>query len=209
MHSKEKLPEQQRGWILAKRLIHGIDESSGKGFFRDIKTKARYRRIFGGLGWPSVSAPGCAVILAEDLFADHESGKRKLHIIETAYDKDHNVLLDKMSAIQESLCRVDWYGNPESSWVRLLPFLNKRLFGERRASVKLFKPPAFSEADRMSVYFQLFRLRTGGLKTLYLDGSPTANEFAQILTDIKEEEFPGVAAVLYALAAMDFRRVDD
>ena len=198
------------GWTLAKRLIHGIDDISQKGFFRDLKTKARYRRVYGGIGWPSVHAPGCAVILAEELFKDHEAGKRRLRILETVQDADPHMLLDKISIMQESMCRVDWYGNTESSWTRILPKQNNRLFDERKAGIKLFKPPAFDESDRMGVYSQLLKIRTGGgIKTFFFDGSSAANDFAQVVGEMEEDRFPGAAAVLYALAAMDFRRVTE
>ena len=199
-----------RGAILAKKIIHQRDEITEGEFFRDVQTGKRYRRILGGIGWPSVHSKGCAVVLTEDLFKDYEAETRIIRIIETEYDADPNGLLDQIEAIQDNLCRVDWYGNTESTWRRLLPDKNSELHKNRKAQVRLFKPPAFDDADKFGAYSQLLRLRIGGTKTFYFDESGTAMEFSQILgdaADMDESRFPGAAAVLYALAAMDLRRM--
>lgn len=207
---KEKLPELMRGAILAKRILMQRDQITEGEFFRDIQTGNRYRRIFGGIGWPSVNTEGCVVVLTEDLFKDYEAETRIIRVIETKYDKDPNGLLDQMEAIQDNLCRVDWYGNTESVWRRLLPDKNADLHRNRKAQIRLFKPPAFDESDKFGAYSQLLRLRVGGVKTFYFDESTTTMEFQQILGDaasMDETIFPGAAAILYALAAMDLRRM--
>lgn len=199
------------GLILAKRLILKRDEITDKEFFRDIETNSKYRRVYGGVGWPSASAKGCAVIVAEDLYNDYEAGIRKLNIIATVYDSDPHGLMDRIETLQDSLCRIDWYGNTDSAWMRIMPDKNRELFNNRKASIRLFKPPAFDDQDRFGVYSQLLKLRTGGgIKTFFFNNSKTANDFSQIMGDpsqMDEDRFPGAAAVLYALAAMDFRRV--
>ena len=198
---------------MAKRMILKRDEITGKEFFKDVETNRKYRRVYGGIGWPSASANGCAVILAEDLYNDYEAETRKLHIIETVYDADPNGLMDRIEALQDSFCRIDWYGNTDSAWMRILTDKNRELFNNRKASIRIFKPPAFDDADRFGVYSQLLRLRTGGgIKTFFFNNSKTASDFLQPTGDtskIDEEMFPGIAAVLYALAAMDFRRLPE
>lgn len=195
---------------MAKKIIQQQDEITEGFYFRDVATGKRYRRIVGGIGWPSVHAPGCAVVLTEDLFKDYEAETRIIRIIDTKYDADPNGLLDQVEAIQDNLCRLDWYGNAKSTWRRLLPDKNSELNRGRKAQIRLHKPPAFDDADKFGSYSQLLRLRLGGVKTFYFDESGTAMEFSQILGDpgqMDEQRFPGAAAVLYALAAMDLRRM--
>lgn len=195
---------------MAKRLILKRDEITDKEFFKDVETNRKYRRIYGGIGWPSVNAHGCAVILAEDLYNDYEAGTRKLHILDTVYDADPHGLIDQVAALQDSFCRLDWYGNTDSAWMRILADKNRELFRQRRASITIFKPPVFDSPTKFGVYSQLLKARVGGgIKSLFFDGSGTAMDFSQIMGDpsqMDEDRFPGAAAVLYALAAMDFRR---
>lgn len=195
---------------MTKRILQQRDEITEGEFFRDVKTGQRYRRILGGICWPSVHAAGCAVVLTEGLFKDYEAEARIIRVIETKYDKNPNGLLDQIEAIQDNLCRLDWYGNTESTWRRLLPDKNAELHRNRKAQIRLFKPPAFDDTDKFGAYAQLLKFRVGGVKTFYFDESGTAMEFSQILGDpsqMDESRFPGAAAVLYALAAMDLRRM--
>ncbi len=211
IHTNLKLLGLLEGLILAKRLILKRDEITDKEFFRDIETNSKYRRVYGGVGWPSASAKGCAVILAEDLYNDYEAGTRKLHILDTVYDADPHGLIDQVAALQDSFCRLDWYGNTDSAWMRILADKNRELFRHRRASITIFKPPVFDSPTKFGVYSQLLKARVGGgIKTFFFNNSKTANDFQQPTGDtskIDENIFPGIAAVLYALAAMDFRRV--
>ena len=195
---------------MAKRIILKRDEITDRQYFRDADQKKSYRRIYGGIGWPSGNANGCAVILAEDLYRDYEAGTRILNIIATEYDSDAHGLLDRMDVLQDSICRVDWYGNTDSAWMRILPDKNREIFKLRKSSISIFKPPAFDSQNRFGVYSQMLKSRTGGgVKSFYFNNSGTVREFQQLNgnpSQIDEDSFPGVAAVLYALAAMDFRR---
>lgn len=202
-----------RGLILGKRIIAKRDEISDRPYFRDTELKKSYRRVYGGIGWPSVQAQGCAVIVAEDLYNDHEAGTRMMNILETVYDHDPHGLIEHMAALQDSLCRVDWYGNTDSAWMRILADKNRELFKQRRASIAIHKPPVFDSTDKFGVYSQLLKARVGGgIKTFHYNNSRTAMDFSQITGDpsqIDEDRFPGAAAVLFAIAAMDFRRLPE
>lgn len=198
---------------MAKKLILKRDDITGREFFKNIETGEMFRRVYGGIGWPSINTNGCAVILAEDLYNDYEAGIRKLKILDTVYDDDPHGLIDSLDSLQDSYCRLDWYGNTDSSWMRIITDKNRELFKHRKAPVKIFKPPVFDNPDRFGVYSQMLKLRIGGgIKTLLFNGSKTSMDFQQIKGDpskMDEDRFAGAAALLYALSAMDFRRIPE
>lgn len=136
------------------------------------------------------------MIVAEDLYNDYEAGIRKIHILDTVYDADPNGLIDQVAALQDSFCRIDWYGNTgNDAWMRILADKNRE-FRQRRTSITIFKPPVFDSQTRFGVYSQLLRMRTGGgIKTFFFNNSKTANDFSQITGDpsqMDEYRFPGL-----------------
>jgi hypothetical protein len=195
--------------------VRGFDDQY---FWRD-KNGAEYRRIAAGLAWPAKELPGWIVILGEDR-NKRGDGKRHISVIHDwkgvgakggADILSPRDIMAEASALSVSMTCDVWVSPTELPDAALLPMYNRSL-GRHDRKLSLRTPPRYERASAFLVYDRLLEYRTAREHTFHFFGAggrrkALADEYAVIRAEDKNsplEEFPAVAALLYALAWVEF-----
>ena len=153
------------------------DLITGERYFKEAATGMAFRRIVGSLVWPCGERQGCLVVLGETRSRQNVLGARRhdVHRLEEVRSDD---VYDNLRRLRRPLLQ---YGDPQGWKGRgegLLPF-----------------------------YHALVQRRTKSEKTLFLgDACTGADEIAKLQAEDmtkKPTDFPGAAALCFALAEID------
>jgi hypothetical protein len=81
----------------------------------DEKSRAKYRRIMGGLAWPVPGKPGAAVVMAEEHDIDLNLNFRPLHILAEIEEDSMDSLFRRCANLKEQFRMLGWLGNPKNN----------------------------------------------------------------------------------------------
>lgn len=190
-----------------------IDYQTQRHYYKDRLSSRSFGRIVGGLAFPFGGDAGYAVVLGEILRKDPEQHMHHIFVLGETSAHDHMELLGKVAMLQDrTLCR-EWVTPTDNNYVLLVDDYNEEhRYRHRRAPIDLCSPPYYDRGDKADIfrfYDRLVAKRTTGRKTLHFGGSAVADRYAAITPDdIKRhpQEFPPVAAFLYALAELDLNQ---
>jgi len=192
-----------------------VEPLSGLTRLRDAESKLCFTRIVAGLCWPKLVTPGAIVALAEDARADAIDGIRVLHLVEYVAEADVEQLLELASQIaplaDDSLGRSAvsvWVGNPWHPFhSRLRPF-NARLTQEARPRIHLRPAPGIGKGWQvLEDWLPYLQRRIVGRAALLLKNRDLIAKIEDAGRDVRRkiEDFPAVAALVWAIAYCDER----
>ena len=193
-----------------------VDPISGMSRLRERQSGLRFTRVVAGLCWPKGTTPGAAVALAEDLAADPIDGYRTLRLAGYESHADVERLLELAAGLAplggewagRSAVSV-WVGNPWHPFSRRLRLFNDRLTGEGRPRITLRPGPGVGAGGQLHADLAPhLTARVVGRSALILGRRDLVALVEDAGRDIRRpvEDFPAVAALLWAIAYCDVRR---
>lgn len=188
-----------------------IDYRTQDHYFKDRLSERTFGRIVGGLAFPFDSKPGHAVVLGEIMRKDPEQHVHHVVVLGECSARDYQELLGKVAMLQDRTLCKEWMTPMDNNNVLLVDDYNEEFrYRHRKAPIDLCTPPQYDRADRGEMfrfYSRLVTKRTMGRKTLHFgEGCEVAKHYQTLQpADLKRhpEEWPPVAAFLYALAELD------
>ncbi|WP_156900647.1 hypothetical protein [Maridesulfovibrio bastinii] len=191
---------------LIEKLKPVISPVSGKRILKDVETGRNYRRVSGGVAWPYDIKPGAVAVLAEDIKPVRGTDHHRVEVVAEFLHEDHETLCREMANLQDMLQVEVWRTPLNHAGTRLVQMFNERRQRLRLPCLDLVSPPAMNGSRTFRDYDRLVDRRTRNIKTLHFGQSQAVLEYNILGRDDlghKLEEFPPVAAVLYALAGLD------
>lgn len=191
------------------------DQFNGRRYYEDQRTGVKYRRLVGGIAWPFGSDDGACVVLAESYNPDFETQRQKVFRLEEFVSPDINTMLKWVHACQTDIYVVDWITPRESLYMELLHQYNDELSRLRRPTIYASSPPQWDRQECLRYYMRLLERRIRTEKTIHFGETSLIRDQCVALAKSTEnhhrrlEEFPGPAALLYALAEVDLRPADN
>lgn len=184
-------------------------------YFKCLITGREYRRVVGGLAWPFESKSGYAVVLGETRVEDPEQHQHRVFVIGETEAEDFQELLSRVSMLQDRTLCKEWMTPMRNKGVLIVDDYNEEhRYRLRKRPIELATPPMFDDTEQRDLfrfYDRLLARRTNNRKTFHFGRSKVAHHCSAIQPgDLKHhiEEYPPVAACLYALAEMDINSVD-
>lgn len=187
----------------------------GVPFWRDGRGR-EFRRVAGGLAWPWDELPGWLVVLGEERLTragDGGDGRRHIDVLH-AWEGRHRGamlapidLMDEARALSTSLACSVWASPTDLPDAALVPLYNRDL-ARRDRKLVLRTPPRYERGTAFLFYDRLLERRTRSEALFHAgaEGRALVDEYAVIRPADRlrpVEEFPAVAALLYALAWLD------
>ncbi len=190
------------------------DLISGEEYWKEVATGRQFRRMTGALVWPEFCrdnlAPGALVVLGETRARENVLGGRHLvFLLEEARASDVNRLVDMLARAQDDWKVRRWATPLSDSRVCLLDDYNDELRSMNRRQIRFGDPLGWAGKGEglLPYYHALVQRRTMGEKTLFLGKeSSGAAEIGKLRPEDasrKPTDFPGAAAVMFALAEID------
>ncbi len=179
---------------------------NGVRTLKDPVTGVKYRRVSGAVAWPYDIKPGAVTVLAERKEVIAGTDQHRVDIIAEFLHEDHETLCREMASAQESLLVDIWRTPLSHAGTRLVQLFNDQRQRLRLPCIDLASPPAMKGSRSFRDYDRLVDRRTRNIKTLFFGESQAVLEYNTLNRDDlgrKLEEFPVVAAMLYALAGLD------
>jgi hypothetical protein len=185
-----------------------------KSFFFDHKRQSEYRRIVGGLAWPSGEAPGFVLVIAE---AEHKDPRLKLRHYWLLDEYEHNSaerLIKKLYDFQNKYIVGAWYSDPNN--LLMTHLIDKFNGGLTKKQKGIYLTEALFSDDPHNL--RLYANQIGGRtaftkKALHFGNTSRIPGALSVLSpdDIykkKAQEFPMVAALGFAIAGLEELYVD-
>ena len=191
------------------------DQFNGRRYYEDQRTGVKYRRLVGGIAWPFGSDDGACVVLVESYSPDFETQRQKVFRLEEFVSPDINTMLKWVHACQTDIYVVDWITPRESLYMELLHQYNDDLARLRRPTISAYSPPQWDRQESLRYYLRLLERRVRTEKTIHFGDVSIIRDQCVALAKSTDnhyrrlEEFPGPAALLYALAEIDLRPPDN
>uniref|UniRef100_I2Q1F6 Uncharacterized protein n=1 Tax=Desulfovibrio sp. U5L TaxID=596152 RepID=I2Q1F6_9BACT len=193
-----------------------VEPISGLTRLRDKETKRTFTRVVAGLCWPKGMTAGAVVALAEDVAADPVDGYRVLRLVDYEAHADVEQLLDLAAGVAPLVgegagrCAVSaWVGNPWHPFNKRLRHYNERLTGEGRQRINLRAAPGVGAGGQLLAdLVPYMTARVVGRAALVLGRRDLIALVEDAGRDIRRhvEDFPAVAALLWAIAYCDERK---
>lgn len=191
------------------RRIAGWD---GVPFWRDTEGR-EFRRVAGGLAWPCDELPGWLVVLGEERLTRPEDGRRHIDVLHAWEAKQWGRvlaprdLMDEARALHAGMPCPIWASPTKLPDATLTPLYNREL-SRRDHKLLLRTPPQYERRTAFLLYDRLLERRTGPENTFHTGeaGRALADEYAILRPADRVrplDEFPAVAALLYALAWLE------
>jgi hypothetical protein len=196
--------------LFEKKTAASFYSSNAEVYFVNRETKQEYRRIIGGISWPTAAKAGFAVVLGEDRFLDKTLGKHHLRVL-AEYEHENPTELLRRCAEFEKLYQVTvWYGDPTNQ--PMMDFLARSGF-----SVYVTQAPYLDDPRVFDFYVKLIQQRTAfSSKTLHLGEESKLRNYCEKVSPDKvdfgllqaSQEYPAVLALGFAVSAMDTWKPD-
>ncbi|BDQ36311.1 hypothetical protein SYK_06710 [Pseudodesulfovibrio nedwellii] len=187
-----------------------VDYRTQEHYYKDRLTERTFQRIVGGLAFPFNSSSGHAVVLGEILRKDPEMHQHHVFVLGETKSDDFQELLSRVAMLQDRTLCKEWMTPMDNNNVLLVDDYNEEhRYRMRKAPVELNSPPMYDRSEKSEVfrfYDRLVAKRTTKRKTLHFGDCEVAGHYQTLQpADLKRhpEEFPPVAAFLYALAELD------
>lgn len=183
---------------------------------RDMKTRVRFSRVVAALAWPKGQHPGAVVAMAEDIQADPVDQVHLLRLVDYAEHADVERLLELAAGVaplagdrQGRSAVSAWVGNPWHPFAKRLRKFNDRLTAERRPRLNLRPAPGVGAWQLVADWAPYYDARTVGRTALLLGRRDLIAQVEDAGRDIRRplDDFPAVAALFWAIAHCDERKV--
>jgi len=193
-----------------------VEPKNGLTRLRDMETKRVFTRVVAGLCWPKGVTPGAVVALAEDLVADPVDGYRTLRLVDYEAHADLEQLMELTADAAPPTGKFAgrsavsvWVGNPWHPYAKRLRGFNDRLTARRRARINLQPAPGVGAGGQLHADLAPYlTARIVGRAALDLGRRDLVALVEDAGRDIRRhiEDFPAVAALLWAIAHCDERK---
>lgn len=175
--------------------------SDKKELFEHAETGRVYTRIIGAIVWP-MEKPGFAVVLAEECITPTVAPR--YWWIAEAEDSTHNDLIHRCVELQADYSVQDWFAREDPAADELLEYHNRQAFERRVPALHVREPYQVDKRGLIAVQLNILRDHLDPRrKSLKLsDESKIAGmmqEIPKIVSDARDIQFPGPAALAYAL----------
>ncbi|GEM_PF-1268581 len=181
----------------------------GDVYWRNPETKEEYARVVAGVQFPG-KKPGFAVVLGETEIRDPASQSRNYYILAELEDAGLQSFIERCHEAAGLYACADWYGDPADRVAQeFLYEFNRQLQEKRQRGFYLSRPPLFGEKAQFEYCCQtIFKHVRAGRKTLHFGPASKLPgfllEFGQEqIRSGKPEDFPAIAALGFALTALD------
>jgi len=176
----------------------------------DPDTKNKYRRVVGGIAWPGIE-PGFAVVVGEDADRDDEMDTCHYRVLAEKEEQDIDQLLAWCEMLEiNSRVGWTWYGNPKNKPAMAFVWPRRdKLEKVGRRILSIASAPYVDNPKGFEFSLNLLRRRLkADHKTLHLGDESKLPTYLTALasTDLKDanaEDHPAVAAIGYAVAALE------
>jgi hypothetical protein len=185
-------------------LVIKRQSKDGSDEFWDVKGERLYQRVVGGLAWPG-ERPGFAVVVGETA-----SWRPPYHQYLITEIESPNVgeLIRHCHELTKKCWVSAWYGRTDGEHTEILAYHNRQARARRERPLSLRSAPE-SDGGRLLYHVNLLLSRLDAAnKSLYFNAEsrlPGYLSELQSFADIskaKAEDFPAVAALGYAVAAL-------
>jgi len=182
-------------------------------YWLDKENNRYFRRVVAGMQWPGQS-PGFAVIVGELDTEDPLLHERHLYLINeidgnNITGRDAVGFIQRLAEMRGIYGLENIYGNPSiKSMRRILDHFNESLPDKGRNGLYVERAPLIDNPHCFEFCVQIVRKRlVEGRKTLHLGRNSRLPGILASTGDIvmegKAEEFPAIAALGYAVGALD------
>lgn len=163
-----------------------------------------YTRIIGAIVWPG-ERPGFAVVLCEE-FLTPNIGPR-FHWLNEAQETSHNDLIKRCVELQSDLCVMQWYAREDPAADELLAIHNSQAFDKRSPTLHVVDPSQVNPKGLITVQLEILREhldpRRKSIKLSAESKLPgLLQELPPLVSDVRDYQFPGPAALCYALSEL-------
>lgn len=187
------------------------DVVTGERYFKDVETGIPFRRMAGSLVWPCGERLGCLVVLGETRSKQNDLSveRHDVYRLEEVRSDDVSVIVAQMARMTEDWLIRYWATPMADPRVYLLDDMNDRQRSFRRPLFRYGDPQGWQGKGEglLPFYHSLVQRRTRSEKTLFFgEGCTCADEIAKLQTEDmtqKPTDFPGAAALCFALAEID------
>jgi hypothetical protein len=185
---------------IKKKSIYNYMEGRTENWFED-KAGRRYRRIIGGLAWPHGDKPGFALVLAEDEGQNPAADTAPIRVLAEYQNLLVPELIDRCG-IFSSIYEVQaWLG--DTTHLPMMKLTNDR--------IQLSKALFADDSKALQFYINLItELTQIGQKILHFGED---SQLRTVLRNLSPDrlganvaEYPPIAALGYALAALRFNQ---
>lgn len=186
------------------------DAITGEKYWKDTAAGIMYRRIVNALAWPFDTMPGAICVLGEVRSMDPHTHTHRVNMLHDEEINGVDELLRVAHGISFDTGVFDWVARRDVSETRIVDQFNRVQSAHRMPQLRLSHPQEGDERERFRFWIRLLERRTMDDKTLTLGDSACIRNRLMALPHesyAKEpEEFPAVAALLFALAEIDLRQ---
>lgn len=175
--------------------------------FKNKTNGQRYRRIVGGLAWPSGAKAGFGVIVAEDLENDVILKKRIFRVLAEVEERHLRKLLKRCGEVGSSHKVGFWYGKQNNKpAMQILEEVNRDRQQHHQEPLFLADAPFVDDRRALeSNYLPVIseRLNPKPKKSLEIDTDSTLRvrlaEFDRGASNANADDYPAIAALAYAV----------
>ena len=190
------------------------DVVSGEEYWLETATGRQFRRLAGALVWPVFGqgnmAPGALAVLGEARNRENMlGGRHKVWLLEEQRASDVNRLVEALARAQEEWKVRAWATPLADERAYMLDDYNDELRTRNRRNIRFGDPLGWTGKGEglLPYYHALVQRRTRGEKTLYLGAESTGaaeiGKLQPVDASRKPTDFPGAAAIMFALAEID------
>lgn len=186
------------------------DLINGESYFLEPATGMSFRRTVGGICWPFANKAGCIVVLGETRSRQNYIGARRhdVHKLQEFASEDASAFVDRLAMLTDDWLIRNWAVPVCDKRVNLLDDMNYEQRKRKRRQIRYGDPLGWSSKGEglLPFYHAFVQRRTLNEKTLFLGDSYCADECLTLGYAEREKsilEFPGVAALCFALAEID------
>lgn len=196
--------------MIRAHLKRMVDQFTKERYWKDTRTGVSYRRIVGGFSWPFDTLPGAFCVLGEVRSVDPHTYTHRVALLHDEEVTGVDELLRRVHSASVDTGVFDWIARRDVSEVRLVDQFNRLQSSQRQRQIRLVHPQEGDDRDRFRFWVRLLERRTMDDKTMTFGESACVRDRLMALPPeayAKEpEEFPAVAALLFALAEIDLRQ---
>ena len=185
-----------------------------RSYYFDHTNQTEYRRIVGGIAWPSGEAPGFIVVIAEDDNKDPRLKLRHLRLLDEYEHRSADRLVKRLYDFQNKYLVNPWYGYPNNELMSYFIDRFNRDLTKKQKGVYIAEAPFADDVHNLQLYAnQVLTRTTTGRKSLHFGSK---SRIPGVLSGLqpedvkkkKSQDIPAVAAVGYALSGLDEPYVD-
>ena len=165
-----------------------------------------YRRIAGGLAWPSGDLPGFAVVVGEDFHKDVAVGARGYRIVAENTQPNVTDLIKWAFEAQKQYKVKPWFGDTKNRG--MMAFVSRFNKPYRPKGLRLRDAPQLDDPHALEYYIHLILDKTKpNRKILHFGQSQVANALMSFVPENMRgpaaDKYPGITSLGYAVSYLD------